>query len=237
MILTAQRVRPLPGHTQAIHSYYHRHDSKLRRNAAGGIDVNAVSQQHRTLVRQRVRLRVGGNAVDSYLDVIAEDDARIEDLDAAVQAALKATRADRASYQSYSSSSVSIAFYVSPRITAAGRSISDEVEELWSQSRGLFLQTVDRNPLTVLIEADSKRWLLHLDDKSAKRVREVLGDDWTQPRIDVDHDTRVAFESTGRSLFLELVPALTGLEPSVVQELGGIRFVDAKTGKTRYDSA
>lgn len=121
-----------------------------------------------------------------------------------------------------------------PRTTAMGRSISEEVNELWAESRVLFLETAHGKPLTVLIEENSERWLLYLDEESAQRVREVLGGEWGRPRINVDHETRAAYESTYGHLLDKLVPSLTGLEPSVVRELGGIQFIDAGTRKVRY---
>lgn len=79
MYVTAHRVRDGRG-TEAVHAFIHEHGP-----VEWPTDVVDWPETHPgKLVGQRTTLRVGGNTVLSYLDVLAPDGARTDEVEAAL---------------------------------------------------------------------------------------------------------------------------------------------------------
>lgn len=236
MLLTAQRVRSLPENETAIHVFFSLHATRLPRLPDGRLDARSAQALEGKLIRQRVRLRVGGNAVDSYLDVIADDNTEIERLDEAVREAIAASPPEH-SHVDYTTTSgtVSVTGYVSPRLAQSGSGFGEELIALWTAARALPGEPLDRAPLLVIAEDAADRTTFYLDDESAQRVRDVLGASWARPRLAVDHNTRTAFETTVGNFYEQIVPIVTGLELSAIQELGGVRVIGLGKSDVRYE--
>lgn len=232
MEVTAQRVRSLRGGEGAIHTFYYWHGAPLPRTQDGRLDLSRSSDA-RILMRQQVLVHVGGNVVDSYLDVTAEDETTSGTLNEAIVSLLD----DLPPHNPFQVTlgDVRIEYYVSPRITQTGRSVGQEIEQLWQEARALLEQPVVQAILTVLMDESPEQTIFQLDASSIQRIQHILGADWTAPRLSIDESTRKAFEATHGSIYEHLAPVLTGLDTTSLRGLGGIQFLDQRTGKKRYE--
>ncbi|HEY5959708.1 MAG TPA: hypothetical protein VIV60_24300, partial [Polyangiaceae bacterium] len=80
-------------------------------------------------------------------------------------------------------------------------------------------------PLTILVEQEEDKVVLHLDDESAKRMLGIHGLDWRRPRVRVSEDVLSDFDTLHGDITDHLVGVATGLDAQYVKGLGGARFV------------
>lgn len=221
--ITAQLVHFRKMGVSSINVYRHRPGGCLAPNENPGFAVEKVSEEPGQVVAVNVTVPPGGNAVEAYLDVVANDDLDIEMLDRVIDGfrlALDSVSSHELVRRDESTSTV-VRYYFRPSLDRF-----QTYNQLATAVRRLFTNPSTQSPLTVLIEEVDDNIVFHLDDESTARMRVIHGGDWQAPRVRVSADVRHDFEALHGDITRHLVDVTTGLDAEDVRRLGGVRFVD-----------
>ena len=231
MYVTAQRVRSSRGET-GINSFLHSHENE------GEVvwdppDLDFITNDNPgRLVAELVEVSPGNNSVLSYLDVAVEDSATSSDLTTALGTFGNGLDPDRQPWRRIVNG-FAIEFYI-------GVQNLDEAAAEFGCLKARVLQLVQtrppprwllETPLTVNVKIDEQAAAYSLDDESGRRVQKRHQNSWTSPRVAIEHETRQYFEKLWGDVIEHIVPVLTGLDIEAVVDMGGVRFVDVRTGK------
>lgn len=181
------------------------------------------------LQRSHFEVQPGGNAVLSYLDVVAIAELRAGDV-----RALTSREADGHSDDGRTRE------WESPGVAARARlcrgwpdgsepSLDDELLDLTEAAENLLESMASgaaaHPPLLVRRTVSDAGVRFELSEESAERLAARHAGAWRPHPLSIPHATLEAWEEAGLvSLGGEIMKILTGLEPEEVEELGGIRI-------------
>jgi hypothetical protein len=237
MYLTSQRVSA-PGEARTgINTYLYRHGE-----AVPGIDwsrpdlARIVDEFPGTLVAHDMEVPPGGNLIRSYLDIVASDSTRVDEVDLALQQFDKEWSASRVG-QVIQVGGVALRLGLELRLEARAR---EEFRALSPHALVLLRKPTSSDweanePLVAVVSTEEGGRSYALDESSSRRLQARHGADWRPTRLSVTQEVQTAMTPNPVDLCLHVAPVLTGLEVDELVPLGGIRFVDGQSGNLLWE--
>ncbi len=222
MYLTVQRVFA-PHRGTGINGALYRHGSTRAQDEWNPPDLRAVvSSNLGDQAVSRVDITPGGNAVQSFLDIVCPDDLEGRE----IREALKHFERDMTETRELKTyGSVAIEFCVS----LGNVDLGAEFVELSSAAMALFDQQMLgpaplREPLSIVVEQGEKGFVFSLDAQSKFRLQEAFGDIGVG-RVVVPFNVANDFQGMYGSLYPHAVEWVTSKPRSELLRLGGVRFL------------
>ncbi|MBK8253216.1 MAG: hypothetical protein IPK82_11190 [Polyangiaceae bacterium] len=228
MYLTAQRVYSIAKKKTGINVFLYRHGP----DAVPGMSwdqpvVEPVADEHVGIRGpEHVEIAPGGNRVLSFIDVVAADGTRIEQIQEAIRT-FSATLSPERLPASKTIGAVAIRFGAQSGLDkvhtrAEFEQIAEQALDLLRNPREPEWRT--HEPLEVDVEQTEEGLRFTLRREAKRRLAAIHGGGWAAPRLSISHDTREAFELTHGDVFKNFVPILADLDLERVADLGGMRF-------------
>lgn len=220
MYLTAQRVRS--GTRTGINVLLYRHPPGLP--IAWADPVIVVEQDPGELVSAQIEVPPGGNAVLSYLDIVAEESVRSEQ----VVEHLEGLRGTVLRDGLASVHGVGLRFTV---LAGSVASPEPEYRELVQRAVALLLRPPllpwrSGEGLTILQQENEERLQFTLAPRSTAKLRETLGERWQPPSVTVSQSTMADLRHSGFDAYEQIATAMTGYRLDELLPLGQVRFED-----------
>ena len=221
MYLAAQRVRST-GRT-GVNVFLYRHPPGSIAWADPG---HVVEQMPGELVSSEIEVPPGGNEVLSFLDVVAAEevssDAVVDLVDQLREEALRDGVAG--------AEGVGVRFSATGALTARA---AQEWQELVHRAFRLLLHPTplawrSGEGLVITREANAERYLFTLTPKSLSKLREMLGQEWSAPKVTVAHATMDDLGLAGFDAYEQIATAMTGYRLDELLPLGRIRVADPR---------
>lgn len=243
MYVTAQRVRSSQGEV-GINAFLYLHGTD---GIPDGDVEDLVEKPPGSRRHQLVSVGPGGNAVDSYLDVVApdgvgEDELRtfLQDCAAALPEQPKSAHPVRRERTWNSDDGNFVArFNWSSRIP---RTAGDELSQLAVRVLALIedFRTSGRgraqNPLEIYATRHEDHTTLVLSPESIERLEDEIGQQGFSDRVTIDHDTLVAFQQIHGRFWPHAAELLISVEPDVLERMGGVRVIDGDSKRVLWKS-
>jgi hypothetical protein len=184
---------------------------------------------------EHVEVAPHGNAVLSYLDVVARDNTPVGDVESALREFNKWFDAAELPV-SRRLGRIAIRFGA---LFGLYDLAHQEFEALSSQVLDLLRNQPAppwrrTEPLTVDVTQDEEGLTFEIPEESKLRLRAIHGKDWVAPRIRITHETRGELEIQHGDIYLNLVQVFTNLSLERCAELGGIRYRDASSRRVLW---
>ena len=232
MYLTVQRVRSSRG-KRGINGALYLHGSGRSDPRWAEPDLRAiVGGDLGNQVVPRVDVAPGGNAVESFLDVVCPDDISIDEL----RQALESFRHDlQSSRQLNTYGHFAVEFSLNLAEEGNERPAFDELRDA---ALDLFQQPrrkpwMDREPLIIHIEATENGWRFALDDASRQRLITHFGADLQLARVAMPFEVADDFTSTYGEIYPFVPEWVTSKPRNELLLLGGVRLV--RDGETIWE--
>ncbi|HEY2029069.1 MAG TPA: hypothetical protein VGH20_07655 [Myxococcales bacterium] len=236
MYLTAQRVHKVDGREGInVFGYSHR-----RRQSFS--ELAELSDDPGDLVFELVALPAGGNAVSSYLDVVAPEGITAATLANMVQAAVLHVPAVAGSDVHGTWSGLRIAFFASPSMHPEPaielRALKDRL--LFALGSGMATGTplagtlAAPAPLRIWAETDDRGRRYVLERTSEDLLSKILGPEHAPlpESLAIPFDTEADFRKLhGDRLYEEVAMVLTTLSLEQIRKLAGVEVVDKEHGR------
>jgi hypothetical protein len=219
MYLTAQRVRSLGFQSSAVNAFLHQRTGVALPSGDPRREVAAVSQDPGDLVSMSLSMPPGGNAVEAFVDVIAEDSFGAPELVRALDLGRRGLAAAREG--AWSAPGALARFYVQPNLDlrATFEDLAQVATKLLSSPRTMH------SPLTIVVERVGDATYYHLDETGLDRMRRIHGPNWRSPRLRASDDIAADFAVYNDDLREHIIDTVTGMDRHYVRALGGVRFV------------
>lgn len=219
MYATAQRVRS--ERSTGINSLIYRHDPSV------GLDRwqpdQIVEQLPGKLVSARITMPPGGNAVLSYLDVIAPEAVAPPD----VAERLVGLKASVLGGGWLRSDQLAVRFV---RLAGFSGNASREFDELAAPLAELLraprpLPWAGGEGVTIRSLIHNDDYVFQLDPRSEALLRPARGPEWRPPTVSVGHVTMDDLRMSGVDTWVEIAKVLTGASPEELLPYGPVRFM------------
>jgi hypothetical protein len=237
MYLTSQRVSA-PGDVRTgINTYLYRHEESVPRMDWSRPDLaRIVDEFPGTLVAHEAEVPPGGNSIRSYLDIVASDSTRMDEVDLALQQFDKEWSASRIS-QVIHVRGVALRLGLELSLEARAR---EELRELSRHALALLRKPAPSDweanePLLALVSIVGGGRSYALDEASRRRLQARHGADWHPPQLVMTPAVQTARSPNPVDLCQHIAPVLTGLALDELVPLGGIRFVDGQSGALLWE--
>jgi len=230
MYATAHRVYSRRRDRQGVNAFLHVHEGQsIDWDAPDALDRVADAEPGRC-VAERILLLPGGNEVMSYLDLAGPDGQPV----ATVQEVLAACRERLGERpQRARIGQVSGRFGCVAGLRGAEELEFDELAAALLALLSSPRRTGASSPLRVLVGTDAAGGVEYrLDAESAERARRATGQPRERLSVGAARDVVEEFERLYGDLGPELALVLTGLSADDLVAAGGVRFVDARSGRT-----
>lgn len=218
MYATAQRVRS--ERATGINVLVYRHDPGATERLQPD---QVVEQLPGTLESARITMPPGGNAVLSYLDVVApETVAQMDVAEAVVQ-----LKPDALGGSWVRSGEVAVRF---ARLAGGAANISREYDELATPLAELLrarrpLPWAGGEGVTIRGVVSDENYIFQLEPRSEALLRAANGPDWKPPTVSVGHVTMDDLRISGVDTWVEIAKVLTGAPPEELLRYGPVRFI------------
>ena len=238
MYLTSQRVSILGMEATGINTFLYRHPEQTL-----GIDWNTpdlarvVDELPGTLTARKIEVPPGGNAVRSYLDIVATDSTSADVVERALQKFVRELTPARLSHVVHISG---VAIRLGVELKREHR-VAEEFRELSERALQLLRSPSPpewraQEPLRALVTMSEDSRTYELDAPSAARLRSIHVPNWIPPRVVIAHATQSDLRSMwGGDVCQHIAPVLTGLALDALAPLGGIQFVDSGSGELVWE--
>lgn len=243
MYVTAQRVRSAHGEV-GINAFLYLHGTD---GIPDGDVEDLVAKPPGSRQHQLVSVRPGGNAVDSYLDVVTPDDVSEDELRAFLQDCAGAlpeqpkpahpVRRDRT--WNSDDGNVVARFNWSSRIP---RTAGDELSRLAERVLSVIedFRASDRGrtqaPLEIYAAQHEDHTALVLSPESIERLEGEVGQQHFSDRVTIDHDTLVVFQQIHGRFWPHAAELLISVEPDVLERMGGVCVIDRDSKRVLWKS-
>jgi hypothetical protein len=236
MYLSAQRVHRATGEEGInVFGYSHRH--------LGGLsELAELSHDPGDLMFELVAVPSGGNAVSSYLDIVAPEGINAAELANRLQAAVLHVPALASSEAKGTWSGIQVAFFASqnmhPEPAIELRALKDKL--LFALGSGLahgssLAGTLPAPaPIRIWVETDDRGRRYVLDRTNKDLLSKLLGPEQNRlpGSLAIPFDTEADFRQMhGDRLYEEVAMVLTTLSLDQIRKLAGIEVIDKSRGK------
>jgi hypothetical protein len=231
MYITAQKVEGRESGRVATNVFIYMHGTPGRPIVRSLDQIATIAEQvPGTLANAEVMVAPGGNAILSYLDVVAPDGTSTDEIQRAVQA----FRPD-GPQESRLVGDIAIRF-------AAHRTGSGDPSAEYSELSARLLALLrhprsagaTHRPLQIIVRGEDKDDVsFWLDDESERRVV-AIGGKSTGMTLKVARDTKDDFEQAFGSVYRHVLPVLTNLELEHILLLGGVVFRGEQSGRVLW---
>lgn len=235
MYLTVQRVRS-PRYGSGINGAVYLHQSNRGDPRWSPPDlVSVVGGDLGKQVVTRVDIAPGGNAVESFLDIVCPDDVPLAELGDALE---RFARDLRGSLQPKVYGFVALRF--SPTRVDPGDELSS-FAELCKAALDLFNHPRDpqdqpwlrQEPLVIMVETNESGWRFVVEDASRSRLTSRFGEALQLSRVSVPYSVADEFRDKYGELYPFVVEWVTSKPRNELLSLGGVRLV--RKGKTVWE--
>ncbi|MBI3183016.1 MAG: hypothetical protein HYZ28_12840 [Myxococcales bacterium] len=224
MLLTAQRVRSPWSRKEGINAFLFHHgaESAARIDWATPDLERVLQEEPGELVAELVDVVPGGNAVESYLDVLAPDGTSKQ----VILAELSRTTPELILRLGSQVRAGPVTLRLDARHLPASERVA-EIQALKERLAALLAAPTptfwhDKPPLVVRAGRTEEGWRYYLEDASAMRVRDFIGEDWNPPSVTVNDDVKADFQASDGDLLPQVLPTLVGLSAESALLLGGV---------------
>lgn len=223
MYATAQRVESKG--RSAINVFVYSHGAGrpvLQRNT----DIATIAElQTGVLAHADVTIAPGGNAVLSYLDVVAPEGTALEQIER-VLTDFHPSQSSEAQLVD----SVGVRFYARQGVGPAAAEYGNLKARLLAALHHPKSSGAGRRPLVVIVRGDKQDLAFFLDDESTRRVT-AMGGQSTGLSLRVSHETKGDFEAVFGPIYRHALPVITSLELEQILWLGGVVFRAEDSGR------
>lgn len=215
--LTSQLVRSSRFKQSGVNAFRHHKPGPIPAGEPRDV-LGTVAEDPGEVAAVSVTIPPGGNSVEAFLDIVADDG--LKDLDAALADFRASVLGARTNDQTDRVRNAVIRFYAIGDRTAKYDQLGGAVLALHAGR--------ETGPLVVIVGRHEEATILSLDQGSVDRLRRFHGTAWNAPRLRIADDVAAAFEQYVGDIKEHLVAVLTGLDLHYVRGLGGVQFRSAE---------
>ena len=237
MLVTAQRVTSPSGDRSGINAFLYSHGRNAAEIDWDDLQSAAVPEIVRTvtahLEAELLEVAPGGNAVSSFLDVLAPDGTSRDLIMSALRQGMGLLQFGGVSsgvMRGPIALQLNAALIPPERRQDEFRQLTDRIDKLLAspqKSEGRRLP-----PLRVVASRLATGWRLQLDEAGAARVR-ARYPDWRLLSVTVDDEVLLQLRQTNPDLLPHVLASAVGLSVDHAFELGGVEIVDSQGTRIR----
>ena len=217
--LTAQRLTSNRFPNQRTNAFLHRSSLELPASGDTLRFVDQVSLDPGELVSCFLEVPPGGNNIQAFVDVVANDDADRARRDQIFQGIRrKVIDVDSNEVADRIDSKELFRFYSHPSLDRL------LAFDMLARAALSAFQAPRLSPLRVIVERGSGVSIFKVDESTTDRLRLFHDSDWQSRAIHVRDDISANFEDYHGSLLPHLIQVLMGIPPYYARGLGGVVF-------------
>jgi hypothetical protein len=233
MILAAQWVRSQALDCSGVNAYLYRspgspvplwiHDDER----ALGQQVEEQFRHPGQFIGSRFDVPPGGNDVLAFLDVIANEDVTLDQLERLLAARPRGSELKPCVTQVWVRDEAVARYQAGLKMAAVIRTVFAQLADVML---ALFKSGRGEGPLRILVEQSEGGSTYSMDHDSRSRLERIHGVGWPGPRVRVGMIEAQDFRTVhGEDVRDHLIEVLTGLSRTHVENLGGAEFFDVAT--------